>query len=152
MRRPVPVRADSIGPWADNLVFLTWLGSLTTASIVYLLRGEAPREKSFVVMLAICLFAEHAYLLLHKCIYIVLDRFPNTAELQIHREEYKVKQAQLAKLSATNEIETKNEQKPAIFEEDLSSIKEHAKRLINIKWDKKSVKIAAAEGEKKKEL
>lgn len=147
MRRPVPMRADSIGPWADNLVFLTWLGSLTTASIVYLLRGEAPWEKSFINMLAICLFAEHAYLLLHKCIHIVLDRYPNTAELQIHGQEYRVKQSQLNKLSTVS-AEKAEDTKPAIFQDDLQTIKENGKRLVNITWKKKVVAFAGEESKK----
>ena len=35
-QRPVPWRADSIGPWLDSLSFLTWLGSISTAAIVYM--------------------------------------------------------------------------------------------------------------------
>lgn len=35
-RRPVPVRTDTIGPWLDTLTFLTWLGALTNAALVYL--------------------------------------------------------------------------------------------------------------------
>jgi len=35
-RRPVPVRTDTIGPWLDALTFLTWLGALTNAALVYL--------------------------------------------------------------------------------------------------------------------
>ncbi len=36
VRRPVPMRVDTIGPWLDALTFLAWLASLTNASLVYL--------------------------------------------------------------------------------------------------------------------
>lgn len=35
-RRPIPQRTDTIGPWLDALSFLTWLGALTNAALVYL--------------------------------------------------------------------------------------------------------------------
>jgi hypothetical protein len=35
-RRPIPQRTDTIGPWLDALTFLTWLGALTNAALVYL--------------------------------------------------------------------------------------------------------------------
>ncbi|KAJ7067816.1 calcium-activated chloride channel-domain-containing protein [Mycena amicta] len=36
VRRPLPVRTDTIGPWLDALGFLTWLGALTNSALVYL--------------------------------------------------------------------------------------------------------------------
>jgi hypothetical protein len=39
-RRPIPTRADTIGPWLDALSFLTWLGALTNAALVYLFSPE----------------------------------------------------------------------------------------------------------------
>ena len=35
-RRAIPSRTDTIGPWLDVLTFLTWLGALTNAALVYL--------------------------------------------------------------------------------------------------------------------
>ncbi|KAF9480330.1 DUF590-domain-containing protein [Pholiota conissans] len=39
-RRPIPTRTDSIGPWLDALMFLTWLGALTNSALVYLFSPE----------------------------------------------------------------------------------------------------------------
>lgn len=66
-QRPVPWRADSIGPWLEALGFLSWLGSLTTAALVYLFcRDNAPAGtpgdvKGWGLLLAI-FFSEHIYL------------------------------------------------------------------------------------------
>lgn len=66
-QRPVPWRADSIGPWLDALGFLSWLGSLTTAALVYLFcRENAPAGtlgdvKGWGLLLTM-FFAEHIYL------------------------------------------------------------------------------------------
>ncbi|PHH87129.1 hypothetical protein CDD83_9273 [Cordyceps sp. RAO-2017] len=35
-QRPPPLRADGIGPWVQNLGFLAWLGSISTAAITHL--------------------------------------------------------------------------------------------------------------------
>jgi anoctamin-10 len=35
-RRPIPTRTDTIGPWMDALVFLTWFAALMNAALVYL--------------------------------------------------------------------------------------------------------------------
>ena len=37
-RRPIPMRADSIGPWLESLSFLTWLATLSNSALVYLFR------------------------------------------------------------------------------------------------------------------
>ncbi|KAF2663758.1 hypothetical protein BT63DRAFT_379599 [Microthyrium microscopicum] len=39
-QRPIPTRTDTIGPWLDSLSFLTWLGSLTTAALVYMFSND----------------------------------------------------------------------------------------------------------------
>src|ERR1700712_1961092 len=66
-QRPVPWRADSIGPWLDALGFLSWLGSLTTAALVYLFSREnapagTPGDVKGWVLLLTMFFAEHIYL------------------------------------------------------------------------------------------
>ncbi|GAA5985026.1 hypothetical protein JCM10908_002492 [Rhodotorula pacifica] len=47
-RRPIPTRAASIGPWLDVLGFITYVGSLTTSSLVYLYqeRQTAPGKSA----------------------------------------------------------------------------------------------------------
>ncbi|TFY52784.1 hypothetical protein EVJ58_g9821 [Rhodofomes roseus] len=38
VRRPIPARTDTIGPWLDTLQFLAWLAFLTNSALVYLFR------------------------------------------------------------------------------------------------------------------
>ncbi len=38
VRRPIPTRTDTIGPWLDTLQFLTWLAALTNSALVFLFR------------------------------------------------------------------------------------------------------------------
>ncbi|KXX80252.1 Anoctamin-10 [Madurella mycetomatis] len=67
-QRPIPWRADSIGPWLNALGFLSWLGSITSAALVYLFHACKDRAdgspwdiRGWALLLSI-LFAEHVYL------------------------------------------------------------------------------------------
>ncbi|KAI6710837.1 hypothetical protein JHW43_006631 [Diplocarpon mali] len=67
-KRPVPWRSDSIGPWLDALGFLAWLGSLTSAALVYLFSGDGlgpsgtPWDIKAWGLLLTIFFSEHLYL------------------------------------------------------------------------------------------
>ena len=67
-RRPIPWRADSIGPWLAPLGFLSWMGSLCSAAIVFLFRKNpygpdgSPSNIQATGLLLSILFAEHIYL------------------------------------------------------------------------------------------
>jgi anoctamin-10 len=67
-QRPVPWRADSIGPWLDALGFLSWMGSLTSAALVYLFSGDGlgpdgtPWNIKVWGLLLVMFFSEHIYL------------------------------------------------------------------------------------------
>lgn len=84
-QRPIPWRADSIGPWLDALGFLAWLGSLTSAALVFLFRSGAgavdvagversPWDISGWALLLAILFAEHGYLLVQLVVRGVVGR------------------------------------------------------------------------------
>lgn len=141
MRRPVPMRADSIGPWADNLSFLTWLGSLTTGSITYLLRGDAASTKPFLHMIAICLFAEHAYLALRKVISTVMSRFSNTTEIQIKQEELSIRRQYLSRLTSVDQPSAEIVEDNEFFQSDFSAISNLAQSIVRTKGLGKRIKI-----------
>ncbi|KAL2832528.1 calcium-activated chloride channel-domain-containing protein [Aspergillus cavernicola] len=60
-QRPPPIRADSIGPSLQGLEVLSWLGTLSTAAIVYLYR-DGMTEIHLSSFLLTILLAEWAYL------------------------------------------------------------------------------------------
>ncbi|KAF9357751.1 hypothetical protein BGX26_003147 [Mortierella sp. AD094] len=101
-RRPIPSRADSIGPWIDNLHRITWFSSLTNASILYLFHGAehvGPRL-SFGMLLLWLLVSEHAYLGLRSILSLVLKSVPTEAELHARKKEFGVKSSWLTRLSS----------------------------------------------------
>ncbi|MBE3042438.1 anoctamin [Candidatus Bathyarchaeota archaeon] len=100
-RRPIPWRADSIGPWLDALGFLSWLGSLTSAAIVTLCRGEtkgssgaASNVKAWGVLLAV-LLAEHFYLAVQMGVRAVVSRMDSPGLQQERRERFAVRKRML---------------------------------------------------------
>ncbi|PKX93403.1 anoctamin family protein [Aspergillus novofumigatus IBT 16806] len=60
-QRPPPIRADSIGPSLQGLEFLTWLGTLSTASIIYLYR-DGMKEVHMSSLLLVLFIAQQVYL------------------------------------------------------------------------------------------
>ena len=95
VRRPVPSRTDTIGPWLDTLQFLAWLAFLTNSALVYLFRPldhckaigtsldhshkhlasrtAGPRE-ILAAALLVALGASHGYILVRVAVRHVLER------------------------------------------------------------------------------
>ncbi|KAI0132028.1 calcium-activated chloride channel-domain-containing protein [Xylariales sp. AK1849] len=91
-QRPIPWRADSIGPWLSALGFLSWFGSLVSAAIVFLFSngaqgpgGEPWNIKAWGLLLSI-LGAEHLYLAVQFVVRHVLNQFDSPG-LQKERAE-----------------------------------------------------------------
>lgn len=91
-QRPIPWRSDSIGPWLASLGFLSWLGSLTNAAIVFMFNrdpygpdGLPARTTGWALLLSI-LFAEHLYLLVQVVVRYVIGNLDSPG-LQKERAE-----------------------------------------------------------------
>jgi len=101
MQRPTPHRADSIGPWLDNLGFLTWLGTITTAALVYLFSndglgpdGTPATIKGWALLLTI-FFAEHIYLLLRMGIRTAISKIDSPGMQKERAERFMVRKRYL---------------------------------------------------------
>ncbi|OZJ06191.1 hypothetical protein BZG36_01009 [Bifiguratus adelaidae] len=99
-RRPVPERAEDIGPWMENITALTWLASLTTSSYAYLFHPSTDIHSPYTPALTLCsvLLAEHVYFLLRAVIGTVVRSFPSWAQDMVKRDEYGLKQKWLQRL------------------------------------------------------
>lgn len=91
-QRPVPWRADSIGPWLDSLSFLAWLGSLTSAALVYLFSdgglgpdGSPWNIKGWALLLTIFL-SEHIFIAVQLGVKTALSKIDSPG-LQKERAE-----------------------------------------------------------------
>jgi hypothetical protein len=100
-RRPVPLRTDTIGPWLDSLGFLSWVGSITSAALLYMFsgnsqhgpNGEPTDIKGWALLLTI-FFSEHLYLIVRYAVRAGMARIepPNSrkerAERYLMRKRY----------------------------------------------------------------
>ncbi|KAK9481053.1 calcium-activated chloride channel-domain-containing protein [Lipomyces japonicus] len=111
-RRPIPEKAESIGPWLNNLAFLTWLGSITSASVVvmYAHAGSGDGENndatgsslvnvnSWLLLLGV-LFSEHVFLVVRYLVRQVFDAFDSTVQQADRKQEYENRAAVIATAS-----------------------------------------------------
>ena len=92
-RRPIPLRDDCIGPWLDNISFLTWLGTITTATLILLFRGNQESvfdfdSKMVISLLGVIFLAEHGYWIVDRAVGSLVRRMKTKDELKVLRDEY----------------------------------------------------------------
>lgn len=79
-QRPPPIRSDSIGPCISALEFLTWLGSLSTAALLYMYGGDSDENNIHLGGLLLTVFiAEQAYLATKLTIRFIFDKIGSEA-------------------------------------------------------------------------
>lgn len=94
MQRPIPWRADTIGPWLDSLSFLSWLGSITMAAIVYLFSndGNGPDGKPTAIrgwaLLLTIFFSEHLYLFARWAIALAISKIDSPGRQKERRDRF----------------------------------------------------------------
>ncbi len=100
-RRPIPSRADSIGPWLTALGFLSWLGSVSSSAIVVLCRGThdgsngtASSVAAWTVLLGV-LLAEHFYFIVQLVVRHVMSKIESHGVQRERRERYQLKKRML---------------------------------------------------------
>jgi len=100
-QRPVPWRADSIGPWLEALGFLSWLGSLTSAALVYLFSGSGlgPEGTPWNIkgwgLLLTMFFSEHIYLALQLAVRKALSKIDSPGLRKERSERFLVRKQYL---------------------------------------------------------
>ncbi|KAL2145037.1 hypothetical protein VTI28DRAFT_8137 [Corynascus sepedonium] len=103
-KRPIPWRADSIGPWLSALGFLSWLGSITSAALVFLFKngsGSAdgsPWDMSGWALLLSILFAEHAYLVVQLVVRSVIRKLDSPGLQKEKSERYAIRKRLLERM------------------------------------------------------
>ena len=97
MQRPTPFRADSIGPWIDSLGFLTWMGSITGAALVYLFSndglgpdGTPANIRGWALLLTI-FFSEHIYLLVRLGVRFAISKIDSPGMQKERAERFMVR-------------------------------------------------------------
>ena len=93
LRRPIPARADSIGPWLECLKNLTWIAALINPALVYMFNpryhGKVPDAQSILEWTAlVALLASHEFLFSRWAVRYIIERvFWRGSEEQLEREK-----------------------------------------------------------------
>ncbi|KAJ3298545.1 hypothetical protein HK104_010600 [Borealophlyctis nickersoniae] len=103
-RRPVPQRADNIGPWLRILILVSWLGSITTSSITLLYRkwdpntpATAQSQSRFPYIVLGVIIVEHLYFLISFITSQAISSVPHQGAERRKRAEFEVKRKYLLK-------------------------------------------------------
>lgn len=100
-KRANPQRADSIGPWLESLGFLAWLGSLTSAALVYMFSnnglgpdGRPSHLKLWGLLLTVFL-SEHLYMVVRLGVRTVISKLDSENKRKERAERYMVRKKYL---------------------------------------------------------
>lgn len=111
MQRPNPTRAESIGPWLDSLSLLTWLGSITSAALVYMFSdggmgpsGTPSEIKGWALLLTI-FFSEHIYLALRIAVRLAISKLDTPGMQKERAEKYAIRKRYLEETLGANSTE-----------------------------------------------
>ena len=101
MQRPTPYRADSIGPWLDSLGFLTWLGSITSAALVYMFSNDGmgpdgtPSTIQGWALLLTIFCSEHIYLVVRLGVRFAISKIDSPGQQKERDERFMVRKKYL---------------------------------------------------------
>ncbi|RGB38978.1 calcium-activated chloride channel-domain-containing protein [Rhizophagus diaphanus] len=112
-RRPIPHRADSIGPWLENLELLTWLSAITNPSLLYLYHptSKAFSSASLIVMMALIFCTEHIFSIVRYIVRQMMSAIPSSADDYIKSQEYNAKKRLLEKRAPALKRQISNQEK-----------------------------------------
>jgi len=131
VRRPIPIRTDSIGPWLGCLRSVTWAAALANTILVTLfnhryslsMSSTIEERKALLIwaMLA-SLGASHGYLLLQHIVRILVERAfwrDSPEDHEVTTVERKVKNVCLIALKEGHEDHDQHQADPDEAEEDV---------------------------------
>ena len=149
LRRPIPIRTDSIGPWLECLRSVTWVAALANTVLLCLFNerfslstSSTTEERMTLLIWALLasLGASHGYLLLQHAIRIFVERVlwrDSPEEKEVLNVERKVKDVCLSALKEGSTVndhgvldETREEEDDGDFweiDEGIDEIKRDVK-------------------------
>jgi hypothetical protein len=103
-KRPVPERADTIGPWLDTLGLLAWVGSITSSALVYMFSNEGlgpdgnPTDIRGWMLMVTIFFAEHIYLAVRYVVKATISKIETPSIRQEHNQKILLRKSYLGTL------------------------------------------------------
>lgn len=125
-RRPVPQRSDTIGPWIDTLGFLSWVGSITSAALVYMFsngdpgpNGEPSAMKGWALLLAI-FFSEHLYLIVRYAVHTAMAKIEPPNSRKESADRFLMRKRYLESTLQKENVEGDEPEKPGVEVADIT--------------------------------
>ena len=132
-KRPVPCRADSIGPWLDNLSFLTWLGSITTAALVYMFSNDGigpdgrPSDLKLWAILLSVFISEHIYLVVRLAVRTIISKLDTENMRKDRSQRYMIRKQALEDAGLANFMAASPPASPMLDEKpDMKRVSRHS--------------------------
>lgn len=132
MQRPVPWRADTIGPWLNALEFLSWLGSLTLAALTYMFANDGfgpdgrPSAISGWALLLSIFFSEHLFLATRWMVSTAISKIDSPGRQKARRQAFVTRRRYFQEsLEKTRDVKPVGEEAEEISRE---SLEEEARR------------------------
>ena len=94
MQRPTPFRAESIGPWLDSVMFLTWAGAMTESALCYMFSNDgvgpdgSPKGIRVWALLLTIILSEHVFLSVRWAIRVAISKLDSAGKQKERRERY----------------------------------------------------------------
>ncbi|KAI0176073.1 DUF590-domain-containing protein [Hypoxylon sp. FL1284] len=135
-QRPIPWRADSIGPWLNALGFLSWIGSIVSSAIVYLFSGDSEGpggDPSNIVvwgLLLSILISEHVYLAAQWAVRYALSQIDSPGLQKERAERFAMRKRTLEESLGPEVTETPLPPTPAAGEKiTRESLEDEARKI-----------------------
>jgi len=113
LRRPIPVRTDSIGPWLECMTNLIWVSAVINSALVYLFSPTATvvvdRPTLLLRAVLVALASSHGFLILRFAVSHLMERAcwkGSREELDNENIEKQVKDVCLKALNAEAETDS----------------------------------------------
>ncbi|KAK9702854.1 hypothetical protein K7432_011037 [Basidiobolus ranarum] len=118
-KRPIPIRAESIGPWKRTMEFLAWLGTIVNTLFIYQFRnfGDMSNdphtwenlEYTHIVYAAIfAVVAEHLFLVFRTVAGKLVSSIPSWVDIQMKQESKNLKEELLRNVTDTTGVDSQD--------------------------------------------
>lgn len=107
-RRPIPSRAESIGPWLLDMKVMTWLASITLSSLLAMFgsthqkfshlsnEGMSLVDSTPWTILVYIIVFEHGYLIFYFMVSFLFKSFQNESQIKDKQDRYYLRKISLA--------------------------------------------------------
>ncbi|KKK18217.1 hypothetical protein AOCH_004532 [Aspergillus ochraceoroseus] len=132
-KRPSPERADTIGPWLDSLGFLSWVGSITGAALVYMFNtgtggpsGEPSAIKGWALLLTI-FFSEHLYLMVQYVVQTTMSKLEPPSVRKERTENFLVRKKYL---ESTLGVRSSDDEEDIVMEDHSMEVSDITRKSL----------------------